>query len=93
MENNYSGPPLLTKEHCSSLFSGNQFDLLSPGSIVHGNFVNKYPSALITLDRCYFADLFALFKKVLLSLEIFESKAPSLQHCTTGNLSDAFLWK
>ena len=50
----YSGLPLLTTDHCSN-FSINQFARQQTKT-------NKRKLALITLDRCCFANLFAWFQ-------------------------------
>jgi len=49
----YSGPPLLTTHHCSLISGGDLFALFLRNA--------SKQKQMRTSDRCYFADIFALF--------------------------------
>ena len=87
----YSGPPLLTTDYCScGEGGGDQFALLSPGSIFQGNFSNNYPSALITLGRCMFCKPFCLVLPALSTMRTppFWNPSPSM----FPEIPKAFAW-
>ena len=57
MQGFYSGPPLLTTHHCSFFF----FLGINHLALIARKSNERKAKALITLDRCCFANLFALF--------------------------------